>query len=333
MAERRGERGRDRPAPADRGAPGRPGRAHRPLRHLPDARGRRRAATRTPARTGSAASSASSRPPSTGSRSRCAGRTAKTEAGRTGSPSAAGRTGRRWRTGPSAAGTRWWPNDWAVWRLLRVRADPAARGPGRAPVPYPGPRDARRPAAHRPGRRARPDHRAGRRRAGSPACRSSSASWTPAWTACARPGPPTASWPGWTGTASSCTCGRPWTHRSPSSDQVIRSLAPRTEALGLEQVLVQFRDAQSPRADAAAVPPAGRRADAAHHRPAARSAARAERLHAERDQGPPPRHRIPVRAHPADHPLAGPGGSPRHVHRVRPGRRRAPRCRWTGSPG
>ncbi len=50
----------------------------------------------------------------------------------------------------------------------------------------------------------------------SPACRRSSASWTPAWTACARPGPPTASWPGWTGTASSCTCGRSWTHRSPS---------------------------------------------------------------------------------------------------------------------
>jgi hypothetical protein len=34
-------------------------------------------------------------------------------AGPTGSPSAAARTGRRWRTGPSAAGTRWWPNDWA----------------------------------------------------------------------------------------------------------------------------------------------------------------------------------------------------------------------------
>ena len=119
-------------------------------------------------------------------------------------------------------------------------------------------------------------------------------------------------------------------------DQVIRSLAPRTEALGLEQVMVQFRMADGrrkrrvPRADAADVPPAGRRADAAHHRPAARAAARAELLHAEGDPGPPPRRRLPLRAHPADHPLARPRRRAGHVHRVRPRRDAAPRCRWTG---
>ena len=60
-------------------------------------------------------------------------------------------------------------------------------------------------------------------------------------------------------------------------DQVIRSLAPRTEGLGLEQVMVQFKmaapDGRVPRADAADVPAAGRRADAAGHRPAAGAAA------------------------------------------------------------
>jgi hypothetical protein len=76
---------------------------------------------------------------------------------------------------------------------------------------------------------------------GSAACRSSSAPWTPAWTACARPVRPTASWPGWTGTGSSSTSGRSWTPRSTEFDQVIRSLAPRTEGLGLEQVMVQLR--------------------------------------------------------------------------------------------
>jgi hypothetical protein len=36
-----------------------------------------------------------------------AGRTGRGVAGPTGSPSAAARTGRRWRIGPSAAGTHW----------------------------------------------------------------------------------------------------------------------------------------------------------------------------------------------------------------------------------
>ena len=64
------------------------------------------------------------------------------------------------------------------------------------------------------------------------------------------------------------------------------------------------RRGRIPRADAADVPSAGSGADAAHHRPAAAAATRAERLHAERDPGPPSRHRLPLRAHPAHHSLA-----------------------------
>ena len=45
------------------------------------------------------------------------------------------------------------------------------------------------------------------------ACRRSSAPWTPAWIACARPAPPTASWRSWTGTASSSMSGRSRTCR------------------------------------------------------------------------------------------------------------------------
>ena len=102
---------------------------------------------------------------------------------------------------------------------------------------------------------------------------------------------------------------------------VIRSFAPRTEALGLEQVLVQLRIADA--GDRGAEPrelmlrsvsPAGRRADAARHRAAAEPAARDEFLHAKGDPGPPPRCRIPLRAHPADHPLPRPGRHPGHVH-------------------
>ena len=59
--------------------------------------------TPTPGRTGSAASSASSRPRWPGSRSRCAARTGPREATPLGSPSEADRTGRRWRTGRCAA--------------------------------------------------------------------------------------------------------------------------------------------------------------------------------------------------------------------------------------
>ena len=62
----------------------------------------------------------------------------------------------------------------------------------------------------------------------------------------------------------------------------------------------------APRADAADVPPARRRADAAHHRPAVAAAERDGLLHAEGDPGPPPRRGIPLRARPADHPLARP---------------------------
>src|SRR5262249_16934372 len=94
---------------------------------------------------------------------------------------------------------------------------------------------------------------------------------------------------------------------------VIRSLAARTGAVALGApggAGVRAGHGAGPRrrgarAEAADAPPAGSRADAARHRPAARPAARDERLHAERDPGPPPRHRVPLRAHPADHPLAG----------------------------
>ena len=54
-----------------------------------------------------------------------------------------------------------------------------------------GPQRARRPAARRAVRRARPDGRARRSRAASAPCRSSSTSSTPAWTPCARPARPT----------------------------------------------------------------------------------------------------------------------------------------------
>ena len=111
---------------------------------------------------------------------------------------------------------------------------------------------------------------------------------------------------------------------------VIRSLAARTGALGLEQVMVQFRDAEGRERMLRMSRQPGAGPDAAGDRPAARAAARAERVHAERDPGPPPRRRVPVRAHPADHPLAGSGRRGRRVHRVRPGRGRRP---GAGGPG
>ena len=95
-------------------------------------------------------------------------------------------------------------------------------------------------------------------------------------------------------------------------DPVVRSLAPRTAALGLEQVLVQFPLADPGDTDAPprelmlGVPAAGRRADAAHHRPAAAPAERDERLHPEGDPGPPARRGVPLRADPDDHPLPRP---------------------------
>ena len=90
-------------------------------------------------------------------------------------------------------------------------------------------------------RRARPDGRPRRRRPGRAPCPSSSTSSTPAWTPCARPARPTAATPGWTGTGCCSTCGRWWTCRWTSWTPSCSRLAPRTEGLGLEQVLVQFR--------------------------------------------------------------------------------------------
>ena len=122
----------------------------------------------------------------------------------------------------------------------------------------------------------------------------------PAWTPCAPPGPPIRPTPGSTGTECSCTSGRWWTCRSTSWTSVIRTLAPRTEGLGLEQAAVAFRtpgpDGQPRRPRAADVPAAGRRAVGAGHRAADRTAAGARRLRAERDPGPPPGRGLPVRA-------------------------------------
>ena len=98
-----GKRGGIRPARVGRRPPGRPYRARRPLREPPRPPRTRPTATLTPAPRGSATSSASSRPPSSGSRWRCPGRAT---AGRPGSPSARDRTVCRRRTGPSAICTR-----------------------------------------------------------------------------------------------------------------------------------------------------------------------------------------------------------------------------------
>ena len=111
-------------------------------------------------------------------------------------------------------------------------------------------------------------------------------------------------------------------------DRIVRSLAPRTEALGLEQVLVQFRtpaeQGGQPRERMLRMSrPAGRRVDTAAHRSAAAPVARAGRLHPEGDQGPTPRRDVSLRARPAPHPLARPRWPGRRVHRVRPRRRRA----------
>ena len=223
-------------------APVRPDRARRPLRHLPDARRRRqrrpgrprrpdpRQARPHPARRRAGRGRGAPRGRHRERRPGLVHLPRRTGRGGGGGPDAARPASDGGRTaGPVAA--------------LRIRADPAARGPRRAPVPHPGPRGARRPAAHRPRRRARPDHRA--RRPGPdqrPAADRAHPGRLPGQPALG-PVRPTASWPGWTGTASSSTSGRLVDAPLAELDQVIRSLAPRTGALGLEQVLVQFRDA------------------------------------------------------------------------------------------
>ena len=301
---RRGKRGRDRPAPADRGAPVRPDRARRPLRHLPDARGRRR---RRPGRPrGPDPRQARPHPARRGpGRGRGAPRRRHRErrpglvhllrrAGRGGG-------GRPDAARPASAGGR----TTGLVAALRVRADPAARGPGRAPVPHPRPPGARRPAAHRPRRRARPHHRA--RRPGQdhrPAAGRAHPGCLPGQPALGPVRRPRAGQAGLEPRPAVRVAGRGRTAHRAGPDHPAAGGAHRGAGARAGACAVPRRPGQP--ADAADVPPAGRRADAPGHRPAARSAARAERLHAERDPGPPPRHRVPVRAHPADHQVAGP---------------------------
>ena len=151
----------------------------------------------------------------------------------------AGRAGRS-RTGPSAAAPDGGRAAGPV-AVSGLRADPAARADGRAPVPRPGrenvPDDqrlvalaevreltiVRDDAGPDPGAaaaRARPRRLPGRAALGPV-------------------GRPRAARLDWNRICS--TSGRSWTRRSTSWAAVIRSLAPRTGALGLEQVLVQFR--------------------------------------------------------------------------------------------
>ena len=139
---RQRERGRDRPAPADPGAAARPDRAHRPLRHLADARG---GGQRRPRGPGRADPRQARRPPAVGRAGRGRGAPPGRRGGRlAGLVHLRGRPGRDGGGGPdparlASAGGR------TAGRVavLPVRADPAARRPGRAPVPHPGPRGAR----------------------------------------------------------------------------------------------------------------------------------------------------------------------------------------------
>ena len=161
---RRGKRDRDRTAPADRRAPVRPDRAGRPLRHLPDVRGR---GQRRPGRP--RGQDPRQARPYPARRRAGRGRGAPRRRDRERRPDLVHLLRRAGRGGgggpdaarPASAGGR----TAGLVAALRVRADPAARGSGRAPVPHPGPPGARRPAAHGPRRRARPDHRARRLRA------------------------------------------------------------------------------------------------------------------------------------------------------------------------
>ena len=141
-----------------------------------------------------------------------------------------------------------------MWRLAELRADPAAVADRRPPVP-------RRRAATCPttGGSSRCPTCATCRssatsRAGSGPCRSSSTSSTPAWTPCARPARPT-------GTDARSDWNRVLLYVWPvvdlpldEFDSVVSRLAPRTEGLGLEQILVQFRLAPELVGDGAAEP-------------------------------------------------------------------------------
>ena len=159
---------------------------------------------------------------------------------------AARRSDRRpWRTARCAACTRWSPNgsgcggcaDFALTRLPSPVDVHLFRAIGRN-VP-----DDKRLIVL--SRRPRPHGPARRRRAASARSRSWSTCSTPAWTRCARPARPTANdarldWNRvllyvWPVVAS----------RLDELDGVVRILAPRTEALGIEQVIVQFRHAAS----------------------------------------------------------------------------------------
>ena len=86
-------------------------------------------------------------------------------------------------------------------------------------------------------------------------------------------------------------------------DEVVRILAPRSEALGLEQVLVQFRHATAPDEEPSEYMlrmsrPPGAGLTVRVTAPPRRADARAGRLHAEGDPGPASRRRLPVRAGP-----------------------------------
>ena len=139
---RRRERGRDRPPPADPGATARPDRAHRPVRHLADVAGRGQRRPRGPH--GAYPRQARGHPArgrAGGSRGAPPGRRRGRLAGLV---HLRGRARRDGGGGPdparlASAGGRTAGRVAAV----PVRAGPAARRPGRAPVPDPGPRGAR----------------------------------------------------------------------------------------------------------------------------------------------------------------------------------------------
>ena len=113
---------------------------------------------------------------------------------------------------------------------------------------------------------------------------------------------------------------------------IARRLAPLTEGLGLEQVVVSGRllvpGGERP-VDAVLRLgyEAGRGSDGPLHRAADAADAAARRLHPQADPDPPPRSRLPVRAG------AAAGRQRRDVRRARPRRRPAHWCRSTGPPG
>ena len=120
-------------------------------------------------------------------------------------------------------------------------------------------------------------------------------------------------------------------------DQVIRSLAPRTEGLGLEQVMVQFKMAapdggvREQMLRMSRPPGAGLtlRVTDPPPEPLRELNAYTQKVIRARRRGTVyPYELIPLITRSPD-----PGGAPRHVHRVRPRREPARRRRWTGNPG